>query len=102
MVVVERWTRAMNFPVVRNHDISMHPFAHFPPLPPEEQHPAGPEYGNRDDREDGEKEQTNQQDHAHHHCEQAHPPRTPTTERLIISHYAPLEFLYEDNHVVRP
>ena len=61
----------MNLPIVGDHDVRMHPFAHFPPLPPEEKHPAIPEYGNGDDRKNSEKEQTDQQDHAHHHREQA-------------------------------
>ena len=80
----------MNFPVVRDYDVRMHPFAHFSPLPPEEKHPASPKYGNGDDRKNSEEEQTDQQDHAHHHREQAHPPRTPTIERLVVSHDAPM------------
>ncbi|CDQ10363.1 hypothetical protein AFERRI_400144 [Acidithiobacillus ferrivorans] len=81
----------MDFPVVSNHDIRMHPFAHFSPLPPEEKHPAGADEGNRDDRKNSEEEQANQQDHAYHHREQSHPPRTSTTEGLKVAHSASFE-----------
>lgn len=56
MGIIERWTWAVNLPIVRNHDIRMHSLAHFSALPPEEKHSAAREHGNRNDGEDGKKE----------------------------------------------